>query len=106
MIKLYHRKNEIAIDLSKVLNVAAIDIYYTGKMYGESQLPDDWSFVANKKRIMCFTLGSSVPELLFNYTGLINIRGVNVIDKDLKSHSVAILVEDIDNWENMRGIFN
>ena len=106
MIKLYHRKNEIAIDLGGVQNVAAIDIYYTGKMYGESQLPSDWQLVSNRNRILCISLGNSVPELLLNYVGLINIKGGTVIDRDLNIHPSAIVIEDIDYWENFGDHFD
>ena len=51
MVNLYHRKNEIAIDLADVQNVESIDLYYSGKIYGESQLPDDWQLLSNNNRI-------------------------------------------------------
>ena len=106
MIKLYHRKNEIAIDLGGVQNVGAIDIYYTGKMYGESQLPSDWQLMSNRNRILCISLGNSVPELLLNYVGLINIKGGTVVDRDLNTHPLAIVIEDIDYWENFKDHFD
>ena len=53
MISLFHRKNEISIDLSGVENPAGIEIYYNGKMYAESQLPDDWQLLSNKNKIVC-----------------------------------------------------
>ena len=101
MIKLYHRKNEIAMDFTGIDSVGAIDIYYSGKMFAESMLPNDWQLVAKGDRILCFSLGNSIPELLFEYTGLINIRGATVIDKELNKHPVTIIVEDIDYWENI-----
>tara|TARA_R100001594_G_scaffold25089_2_gene49120 strand:+ start:5677 stop:6456 length:780 start_codon:yes stop_codon:yes gene_type:complete len=101
MAKLYHRKNEIAIDLSGIQNPAAIEFYYTGKMYAESQLPDDWFLMCNENRIICTCLGDSVPELILNYVGLINIRSGSVVDRDLNTHYLSVAVEDIDYWENM-----
>ena len=101
MINLYHRKNEIAIDLKGVQNPAYIEFYYTGKMYGESQLPNDWLLMSNKNKVTCLSLGNSVPELILNYTGLINIGGGFVIDRDLNKHYLIIAVEDIDYWGNM-----
>ena len=98
MVNLFHRKNEIAIDLSGVGNPASIEIHYNGKMYAESQLPDDWQFLANKNKIVCFSFGNSIPELLLNYTGLISILGGTVIDRDLNKHGLNIIVEDIDYW--------
>ena len=101
MVNLYHRKNEIAIDLADVQNVASIDLYYSGKMYGESQLPNDWQLMSNNNRIICLSLGNSVPELILNYIGLIKIKGGSAIDRDLNIHPLNIIVEDIDYWENM-----
>lgn len=101
MVKLYHRKNEIAIDLSGIQNPAAIEFYYTGKMYGESQLPNDWLLSSNQNKIICISLGNSVPELVLNYVGLINIRSGSVVDRDLNTHYLSVAVEDIDYWENM-----
>ena len=101
MIKLYHRKNELAIDLSGVSNPTAIEIYYTGKMYAESQLPDDWFLMSNQNKIICVSLGDSIPELVLNYVGLINIRSGSVVDRDLNTHYLSVAVEDIDYWENM-----
>ena len=98
MVNLFHRKNEIAIDLSGVQNASGIEIYYNGKMYAESQLPDDWQLFSGKHKIVCFSLGNSIPELLLNYTGLISISGGSVIDKDLNKHGLNIIVEDIDYW--------
>ena len=101
MINLYHRKNEIAIDLSGVSNPTAIEIYYEGKMYAESQLPDDWFLMSNQNQIICVSLGDSIPELVLNYVGLINIRGASVVDRDYNRHYLSVAVEDIDYWENM-----
>lgn len=101
MIKLYHRKNEISIDLTGVQNVASIDFYYKGKMYGESQLPNDWILMANKNKVICVNSGDSVPELMINYVGLITIKGGTVIDKDLNKSPIRVVVEDIDYWDNM-----
>ena len=101
MIKLYHRKNEIAIDLSGVSKPRAIEFYYTGKMYGESQLPDDWILFSNQSKVMCISLGNSIPEIILNYVGLINIRGASVVDRDYNRHYLSVAVEDIDYWENM-----
>ena len=106
MVKLYHRKNEIAIDLGDIQNVAAIDIHYSGKMYGESQLPDDWQLMSNKNRIICFSLGDSVPEVLLNYVGLINIKACSVVDRDLNTYNAHITIEDIDYWENITDDFD
>ena len=106
MVNLYHRKNEIAIDLADVQNVASIDLYYSGKMYGESQLPNDWQLMSNNNRIICLSLGNSVPELILNYVGLIKIKGGSAIDRDLNIHPLNIIVEDIDYWENMTGDFD
>ena len=101
MIKLYHRKNEIAIDLSGIQNPAAIEFHYTGKMYAESQLPDDWLLTSSRNKVICLSLGSSVPELMLNYTGLIHIKSGSVIDRDLNKHYLLPIVEDIDYWDNM-----
>lgn len=103
MAKLYHRKNEIAIDLSGIQNPRAIDIIYSGRMQGRSMLPDDWMFSANNRRIMCLCLSAdgSIPELLMEYSGLIQIKGATVIDVSLEKHAVKIALEDIDYWENM-----
>ena len=108
MIKLYHRKNEIAVDLSGVNNPRAITIVYVGKFHGESMLPDDWQFFANRSKITClsFSQNSSIPELLFNYTGLIHIKGGTVIDADLEKHSFHVSLEDIDYWETSTGKFS
>ena len=96
---IYHRKNEIAVDCTDVENISAIDIYYSGTMYAESSLPNDWQIFSNKSRIMCLSLGDSVPELLLEYSGKIRISGATFIDKSLKKHNVGIVVEDIDYWE-------
>ena len=96
MATLYHRKNEIAIDLTGIQNAASIDIHYSGKMYGESQLPDDWQLMSNKNRIVCLSLGNSAPEVLLNYVGLIYIKACTVIDRDLNIHGVHTKIEDID----------
>lgn len=104
MIKLYHRKNEIAIE--SIENISAIDIYYKGKMYGESQLPDDWLLSSSHNRILCLSLGNSTPELLINYIGRINILGGSVVDKSLNTHSINVILEDIDYWENTNSDFN
>ena len=93
MVKLYHRRNEIAIDLSGIVQPKAIDIIYSGRMQGESMLPDDWIFSANDKRILCLSLSAdgTIPELLmeilfsilyhqsFIITGLKNIKLMQVI---------------------------
>lgn len=106
MATLYHRKNEIAIDLTGIQNAASIDIHYSGKMYGESQLPDDWQLMSNKNRIVCLSLGNSAPEVLLNYVGLIYIKACTVIDRDLNIHGVHTKIEDIDYWENMSDNFD
>ena len=106
MITLYHRKNEIAIDLSDLENIASITIHYTGKIYGESQLSNDWILMANNNKIICINSGDSIPELIMNYIGLMNIKGVNVIDRDLKRHSVNVRVEDVDYWQNIEGDYD
>ena len=106
MIKLYHRKNEIAIDLSGIPNPASIEIYYTGKMYAESQLPNEWFLMSNENKIICVSLGSSVPELVLNYVGLINVRGARVVDRDLDKHYASIVLEDIDYWENINAEYD
>ena len=104
MIKLYHRKNEIAIEA--IENISAIDIHYKGKMYGESQLPNDWLLSSTNNRIICLSLGNSTPELLINYIGRINILGGSVIDKSLNTHSINVILEDIDYWENTNSDFD
>ncbi|QDP49164.1 MAG: hypothetical protein Unbinned2990contig1002_11 [Prokaryotic dsDNA virus sp.] len=101
MIKLYHRKNEIAIDLSSLNDVLAIQINYTGKAYMESQLADAWISSMSSKAIMCVNLdsGNPVPELLFNYNGAINIKSVHVVDELNTLYSANIIIEDIDYFE-------
>ena len=108
MVKLYHRRNEIAIDLSGIVQPKAIDIIYSGRMQGESMLPDDWIFSANDKRILCLSLSAdgTIPELLMEYSGLIEIKGATIVDMSLEAHSGTIIVEDIDYWENMNVDFD
>ena len=105
-VKLYHTANEISMDFSGLDSIGAIDIYYSGKMYAESMLPDDWQVFEKKGRILCVSFGNSFPELLFQYSGLINIVGGKVVDKDLKSHPITIAVSDFDYWENIMGEFD
>ena len=106
MIKLYHKKNEVNIDLSGIGIVRAIDISYSGKIFAESQLPDSWQLIANSNRIMCLSFGGSNPDSLFHYSGLMQIRGVTVIDSDLNKHSASIIIQDIDYWQNITGKFD
>ena len=94
MVNLYHRKNEIAIDFKGIQNIAAIQIEYKGRMQGESQLESDWIMALGKSKILCVSLGTSIPELLLNYVGKIEIQGGKVIDKSLNSYSINVLVED------------
>ena len=103
MINLYHRKNEIAIDLSGIAHPKAIDIIYSGRMQGESMLPEDWILSANNEHIICLSMSAdgSVPELLIEYSGLIEIKGATIIDISLKTYGANIIVEDVDYWENM-----
>ena len=105
-VKLYHRANEVAMDFSGLDSIGAIDIYYSGKMYAESMLPNDWQVFETTGRILCLSFGNSFPELLFEYSGLINIVGGKVVDKDLKSHPIVIIVSDFDYWENITGEFD
>ena len=106
MVKLYHRKNEIAMDFTGLDSVGAIDIIYSGKMYAESMLPDDWQLIANKNRILCVSFGHSIPELLFNYTGSIKIKLVTVIDRELNKHPASVRVSGIDDWGSESGHFD
>ena len=105
-VKLYHRADEIAMDLTGLDSVGAIDIYYTGKMYAESMFPDDWQVFDRKGRILCVSFGDSFPELLFQYTGLINISGGKVVDRNLKSHPITVIVSGFDYWENITSEFD
>lgn len=104
--KLYHRANEIAMEFPTIDTVAAIDISYSGKMYAESMLPDDWQVFQSKGRILCVSFGNSTPELLFQYNGLINITGGQVIDRDLNIYPIHVFVSDFDYWENITGKFD
>ena len=101
MIKLYHRKNEISIDLVGVQNPAAIELYYNGAMRGESQLPDGWHLASNQNHIICINFGNLVPELILNYIGSIKITSGRVIDLDSNVYHLNVVVEDIDYWEKM-----
>jgi hypothetical protein len=103
MVNLYHRKNEIAIDLTGVVNPRAIDISYKGIMQAESMLPSSWTLSSNKNRILClsFSEESENVELLMRYSGLIQIIGVTVIDQDLQKHAGLVTIEDIDTWDYM-----
>ena len=98
---LFHGKNEISISLAGIENIACIQIIYTGKMHAESMLPDDWLVTANKNRIICLSLGNSVPELLFNYIGLIKIKGASIITRDLQIYNVIIEVGGLNIWEKI-----
>tara|TARA_R100000808_G_scaffold8841_1_gene24734 strand:- start:1825 stop:2559 length:735 start_codon:yes stop_codon:yes gene_type:complete len=106
MINLHHRRNEIAMDFSQIESVACIDIRYKGKMYAESMLPDDWQIFERNGRIICISLGNSIPELLFQYTGLIEIEGGMVVDRNLNKYPIYINVHDIDYWENITGEYD
>ena len=106
MVNLYHRKNEIAIDFKGIQNIAAIQIEYKGRMQGESQLESDWIMALGKSKILCVSLGTSIPELLLNYVGKIEIQGGKVIDRSLNSYSINVLVEDIDFWERFNVPFD
>ena len=55
MINLYHRKNELAIDLSTIDNPRAISIAFSGVMYGESQLPNDRILMQGNNKIISIT---------------------------------------------------
>ena len=103
MINLFHRKNEIAIDLTGVVNPRVIDISYKGIMQAESMLPSRWTLTSNKNRILCLSLSgqSEDVELLMRYSGLIQIIGVTVIDQDLQRHAGLVTIEDIDTWDYM-----
>ena len=103
MINLFHRKNEIAIDLTGVVNPRVIDISYKGIMQAESMLPSGWTLTSNKNRILCLSLSgqSEDVELLMRYSGLIQIIGVTVIDQDLQRHAGLVTIEDIDTWDYM-----
>ena len=105
-MRLYHRRNEIAIDLSDMDAVAGIDIHFSGNMIAESMLPSDWQLMANDNRIICISFGFTNPEILFNYTGAIKINGVMVYSRDLKRTGVPIIVEGIDRWTSHKGIFD
>ena len=103
MINLFHRKNEIAIDLSGIVNPRAIDISYKGIMQAESMLPSGWTLSSNKNKILCLSVTEQTQdvELLMRYSGLIEIIGVTVIDQDLQKHAGLIAIEDIDTWDYM-----
>ena len=101
MINLYHRKNELAIDLSSIDNPRAISIAFSGVMYGESQLPNDWILMQGNNKIICICIGNSKPELLLNYSGKIVVNGGDVVDINLQRHYIKVMVEDIDYWERM-----
>jgi hypothetical protein len=105
-MRLYHRRNEIAIDLSDMDAVAGIDIHFSGNMIADSLLPSDWQLMANDNRIICISFGATNPEILFNYTGSIKINGVMVYGRDLKRTGVPIVVEGIDRWTSHKGIFD
>ena len=105
-MRLYHRRNEIAIDLSGMDAIAAIDIYFSGNMVAESMLPSDWQLMATDNRIICVSFGTANPELLFSYTGLISISGAMVYGRDLKKTGVPIVVEGIDRWTSHKGKFS
>ncbi len=101
IVELFHGKNEISISFNSIENIACIQIIYTGKMHAESMLPDDWLVIANKNKIICTSLGNSEPELLFNYIGLIKIKGASVITKDLEIYNAKINVEGINTWDKI-----
>ena len=106
MINLYHRKNELAIDLSTIDNPRAISIAFSGVMYGESQLPNDWILMQGNNKIICICIGNSKPELLLNYSGKIVVNGGDVVDINLQRHYIKVMVEDIDYWERMTTYFD
>ena len=103
MVNLYHRKHEIAIDLTGIERPKTIQIAYSGKMQAESMLADDWIIFCNDTKIICFSLSNNptIPELIMRYTGLIRIKGATIIDSILTKHSANVSLEDIDYWENM-----
>ena len=98
MINLYHRKDEIAIDLSNFNNIKSIIFTYKGVLHGESQLPDDWILMSNKNKVVCVSSKNSTPNVILKYRGIITIIGATVIDEYLNKHSVLVNVEDIDSW--------
>ena len=112
MVTLYHRRNELALDASSLTGLSAIEINYSGKMQGESQLDDNWMMRIGKNKILIMTLSCSCdscscsPEILLNYNGKIDIKSAVAVTRDLVKHPVSISVEDIDYWENITSSFD
>ena len=55
MIDLYHRKNEVSIDLAGDYALG-IEITYSGIMYAEVEIPNGWIFSANNEKIFLFKI--------------------------------------------------
>ena len=112
MVTLYHRRNELALDASSLTGLSAIEINYSGKMQGESQLDDNWMMRIGKNKILIMTLSCSCdscscsPEILLNYNGKIDIKSAVAVTRDLVQHPISISVEDIDYWENITSSFD
>ena len=107
MVKILQDIDTISIEFadSNIELVRVIDIVFSGAIHATSKLPEGWMTMASQERILCVNMGNLNPSMIFNYTGVLTIKNARVYDSNELEHSVRILPNNNDYWEEIGEIF-
>ena len=79
--------------------VAGIQLYFTGKAEITPELPKGWILQGNQKIILIFNMegGTISNNILFTYKGYMKITNVIIVNKDNRTLSEKISIDN-PNW--------
>ena len=99
-MKIYFGDGEVRLE-GITNNISVFDIRYKGVFEAESQLPSSWSMMNNEKRIIGFSLGDYVPELLYTYTGFLIITSCVAVDREYNQYNCYPKLENSSIWDSL-----
>ena len=101
MNKLLIKENNVEIETQIVYK--AIELNYTGELYIENLLPNDYLVQKgnNKIIIIKFDKREEVLTELFNYDGYCNIHYGYLIDENKQKHTLSIQRPSVLTWNKM-----
>ena len=97
---IYYGDGEVRLGKLDSIEVKGFDIRWEGAMTATSDLPDSWTIMNKKNRIIGFSLGNFKPEKLFDYEGICKIIKCDVFNLERVFPIEPKLVK-VDYWGQM-----
>ena len=85
--------------LESDVEITVFKIRYKGKINIESELSQIWVIMGNKGVIIGVALRPEKLDLLFKYTGKINVIGCEISDINLNTSSIIYKRTGVDYWD-------